>query len=65
MNNIVYRVVLRVGYCEAYFDFSTADEACIFARISLEHMVENEDTKKQHYINLQIINMDAKESEEE
>ena len=41
-----FRVVLKISYYEAHFDFDSADEATKFATTALTHGVATEDTKK-------------------
>ena len=65
MNNLIYRVVLKVKYYEAHFDFETAEDAAAFARVALTHMVASEDTEKQTSIMMLISDANRKESEEE
>lgn len=63
--NMIYRVILRVGYYEAYFDFVEAVEAVSFAQNALVHMVPSEDTKKKYYVTMQIVNPELEESEDD
>lgn len=58
-----YRVIIKVGYCEAYFDFDTPLEAADFATIALSHHSESEDTKKKK-ISMEIINTEIEEEDE-
>lgn len=58
---MIYRVCIKVEYCERWFDFENANEAIIFAETALTHQVENEDNKKQMSIELKIINSSIKE----
>ena len=58
-----YRVILSVGYNEAWFEFDNADGACNFGALALAHMVSSEDTKKKTYINMQIVDKSLEESE--
>ena len=50
-----YRVVINVGYCEAWFDYEDPQQAICFAMSALEHGVENEDTNKKTKIILYVI----------
>ena len=63
--NVVYRVILKVSYHEAHFEFEDPTAAMSFAQTALMSMVSCEDTKKKLQINLQIVDVNAKESEEE
>lgn len=60
---MIYRVIIKVSYNESFFEFITPDEACLFARIALEHSVASEDQKKMAKISIVVIN--PKESEED
>lgn len=62
---IKYRVVLKVGYQEAWFEFETAKDATKFAEVALTNMVTNEDNKKKTHINLQVVDVEAEKREEE
>ena len=62
---MIYRVVLKVGYYSADFQFAEAAEAVLFAQTALMHMVDNEDTKKKSSITLQIVNPELEESEDD
>lgn len=61
---MMYRVIIEVGYCEAFFDFETADLACSFATTALLHQSENEDNKRKKSIRLEIVNIEIKEEVE-
>ena len=61
---MIYRVILKVGYNEAYFDFASVEDAATFGRVALAHMVDCDDTKKKSSITMLIIDP-TKESEEE
>ena len=63
---IIYRVVIKVGYYSAYFEFDTPEKACRFATSALTHNVSNEDTSKKSSITLEIVDseLEAKENEE-
>jgi len=65
MNEVIYRVILKVGYCDAFFEFESVEDAAAFARVALKHMVSNEDTKKKSKIILEIISPIDEESEDE
>lgn len=60
---MIYRVCIKVEYCERWFDFENSNEAIIFAEMALTHQVKNEDNKKQMSIELKIINSSIKEEE--
>lgn len=50
-----YRVILRVGYSEAWFNFTDIKEAAEFARLVLEHQELNEDTTLKRSISIKVI----------
>lgn len=64
---MIYRVILKVGYYSAYFEFKSSKDACDFASAALGHMVSNEDTDKASFISMQVVDVEAekKESEED
>ena len=56
---IKYRAVIKVGYCEAWFEFENVEEACKFAGTALTHMVLNEDNKKKESINIWLVDTEG------
>ena len=62
---MIYRVIIKVGYYEAYFEFNESEKACEFATTALAHMTSNEDTKKKSSIALEIVDPALEESEED
>lgn len=64
MNNIIFRIILKVKYHEAWFEFDSAEEACAFAKTALEHMVNSEDQKKESLISIQMVDKSLEEQEE-
>lgn len=65
MSNILYRVVVKVGYNEAAFEFESMRDAGDFARTILTHQVETEDTKKALYVKIEVSVCDDDEEENE
>lgn len=65
MTEIIYRVILKVGYCEAFFEFESVEDAAAFARVALKHMVSNEDTKKKSSITMFIVDPTGEEREDD
>lgn len=61
---MIYRVIIKISYNEAWFDFETAEEATIFASQALIHNVENEDSRKQKSVRMEFVNPEVKEEEE-
>lgn len=62
--NVIYRVVIRISYHEAFFDFQSAEEACIFATTAIMHSATSKDQKKMAKVSIIIINADVKEEED-
>lgn len=60
-----YRVILKVSYNEAYFDFDTIEEAGEFAKAILVHQVESPDSRKKSSIRVEIINPAIEEENED
>lgn len=42
---MIYRVILKIGYYENWFDFDDVNDAAKFAETVLEHQRANEDRK--------------------
>lgn len=42
---MIFRVILKIGYYENWFDFDNLEDAGIFAEAALSHCVPNEDRK--------------------
>jgi len=61
---VKYRVVVRVSYNEAWFEFDDAKEAVSFASIALSHMVSNEDAKKPSRIAIDVVNTEMEEEDD-
>lgn len=68
MDNLIYRIIVKVGYHEAFFDFDDVNEAASFASIALKHSRGSDDSKKAYSINMKIIDKihidDDEESED-
>ena len=60
-----YRVVLKVGYTSAWFDFADAQTACNFAETALIHWINGEDDKKRNSVSLKIMNETETAEEDE
>ena len=60
-----YRVVLKVSYNEAWFDFDSAEEACKLAELLLTSMVDSDDQKRKAVIRMDIINTAVESDEDE
>ena len=62
---MIYRVIMKVGYYEAWYDFDDAETACSFAQLMLTHQTPNDDTRKEKHIELKVIDTTIKDVEEE
>lgn len=62
---MIYRVILHVGYNEAWFDFEDMNEAGDFARTILTKHQENEDTRKRNTVTIKVIDPSIVIDEEE
>lgn len=61
---MLYRVILEVGYREAWFDFKDMTEAVVFANQIIEHMTDNKESEKPNKIHIEVIQiLEEKESE--
>lgn len=63
MKNIIYRVIIKISYYEARFEFAEIDQAAAFCKTILENMVDSEDEKKAAKVNLQIVDVEAEKKE--
>lgn len=63
---MIYRIVLKVGYYERYFDFVDGKEALAFAETILRRSVISEDCKKTPtFVNVSIMTRETAYKEEE
>ena len=63
---MIYRVILKVGYYENWFDFDTIAEAGGFAKSVLVHSVPNEDRKTQPaFVTIEVVNPERMKVEKE
>lgn len=60
---MLFRIVLTIGYRDAYIDFYNGEEAAKFAATIMAHYVQPEDEEKLIKVNIQVI--DPKNSEKE
>ena len=60
---MIYRVIMKVSYNEAYFDFVDSAQACQFAGIALEHSTTSEDQRKLPSITIKVINTEVPDEE--
>lgn len=60
-----YRVILKVGYNEAWFDFDTIEEAGEFAKTILVHQTESPDSRKKSVVRIDVVNPEAEEENED
>lgn len=61
---MVYRVIIKISYREAYFDFETIEGACGFVKIAAEHTAGDDDGNKATIL-LRAVTPDEKESEDD
>lgn len=59
-----YRVIFKVNYYEAWFEFDTVEEAGEFAKTLLTHQVESEDNKRKSMIRLEVIDTSLQNKED-
>ena len=64
-NNMKYRVIFKVSYNEAWFDFDTIEEAGEFAKTILVHQIESPDSRRKSNIRVEIINPEVEEENED
>ena len=62
---MIYRVILKVGYYNTWFEFKSSKEACDFASAALAHMVSNDDTDKATFVSMQLVDVEAEKKESE
>ena len=60
---IIYRVIIRINWYDAFFEFDDMEKACSFANSALTHMVDSKDTQRKSSITVLIVDVD-KEAEE-
>lgn len=60
-----YRVVLKVSYHEAWFEFDNPGDACKLAETLLTSMVDSADQKKKASIHLVVINPEITEEDDD
>lgn len=61
---MIYRVVIKVGYNEAAFEFESLRDAGDFARMVLTHQVGTGDTEKALYVKIEVRSCEEEEEEE-
>ena len=60
-----YRVIVVVGYNEAWYDFDNIEAAGDFARTVLIHQIPNKDTRKKDHVRLEVIDTTITDAEDE
>jgi len=55
-----YKVILKVKYYDAEFLFDNEEEACVFARQLLLHIIDNDDVEKVKSVNIEVLNTTGK-----
>jgi len=61
---VIYRVCIKIGYCEGLFDFADATQAAEFARLAVTHATHNEDSDKITYTAIRVIKAEDEDAEE-
>lgn len=59
-----YRVIVKVSYQDAWFEFDSIEEAGAFAESVLVHQIPNEDTNKKSFVTIQVVDENAESKEE-
>lgn len=62
---MIYRVILKVSYYEAFYDFQDIQSAADFVVLALSHQTTNEDTKKKRSISIVVIDPSIEEEEDD
>lgn len=63
---MIYRVILKIGYCERHFEFTDADEAVNFGKTALTASVPGGDNpEKPVMVTLGIVDKEREEQEDE
>ena len=62
---IIYRVILKVSYHYAHFEFEKMEDACAFADTILWHMVDSEDQKRPAKVTIELVDTEAERKAEE
>lgn len=60
-----YRVILKVGYSNAWFDFDNLNDAGEFAKVALTHSIGNDDTHKYVDVSIKCVNPETEKEEED
>ena len=63
---MIYRVILKIGYYEGYFEFEDADEAVNFGKTALMASVPGGDNQnKLVRVTMEIVDKELEEREDE
>lgn len=62
---MLYRIVLTIGYRDAYIEFDNVEDASKFATTLLEHYVKPDDEKRIAKIAIEVLDPELKDEEEE
>lgn len=52
---MIFRVVIKVGYYETWYEFESMGEAGAFAQTVLTHQVDSEDTARSLSVRIDVI----------
>lgn len=58
---IVYRVMLKIGYYERWFEFKDSLEAFSFAGTALNHSVKSEDNEKMVKVVVELVDQEQED----
>jgi len=64
MGEVIYRVNIRISYCEACFDFDDIKAAGDFAATAVTHAVADEDSDKVKYVGISVVKKGENDAEE-
>lgn len=62
---MIYRILLTLGYRDAYIDFDNCEEAAEFATTLMEHYKKPEDENTLVKVVIQVINPAMQQEEDE
>lgn len=63
---IKYRVILKIGYYEAVYEFDTAEEAGWFASTALMHQIPSEDNRSTPaFVTMKAVDVEKEKEEDD
>jgi len=60
-----FRVILKAGYRQLWFDFEDSESACAFAVIALKHMTPSAENDKEESVYIKILDDEEGEKDAE